>query len=108
MRCYAAVRNNVDGSAIARAAGYVRFAGPFLGFTPKDLHHAYNLPNTGGAGRTIGIVDALDDPLAESDLAIYRAHFHLPPCTTANGCFRKLNQDRRRRQLPVVQRPLVV
>lgn len=91
-RCYAAVRNNVDSSAIARAADTSDSAGPFLGFTPKDLHRAYNLPNTGGAGRTIGIVDALDDPLAESDLAIYRAHFHLPPCTTANGCFRKLNQ----------------
>lgn len=92
VRCYAAVRTDVDGSAIEHAADTSVAGGPFLGFTPKDLHSVYNLPNTGGAGRTIAIVDALDDPLAESDLAVYRKHFHLPPCTTANGCFRKLNQ----------------
>ena len=108
VRCYAAVRTDVNSAAIARAPDTSDSTGPFRGFTPKDLRSAYNLPNTGGAGRTIGIVDALDDPLAESDLAMYRAHFHLPPCTTANGCFRKLNQDRRRRQLPVVQRPVDV
>jgi subtilase family serine protease len=66
---------------------------PIAGLTPDDLHQAYNIPKSGGAGHTIGIVDALDDPYAETDLAHYRAHFHLPPCTTANGCFRKLNQS---------------
>jgi subtilase family serine protease len=93
VRCHAAVRTDVDSAAIARAPDMSDASGIFLGLTPKDLHRAYNLPNTGGAGRTIGIADALDDPLAESDLAVYRAHFHLPPCTTGNGCFRKLNQD---------------
>jgi subtilase family serine protease len=38
-------------------------------------------------------VDAFDDPNAESDLAQYRANFGLPACTTANGCFRKVNQN---------------
>jgi subtilase family serine protease len=37
-------------------------------------------------------VDAYDDPKAESDLAVYRSTYGLPPCTTANGCFRKVNQ----------------
>jgi subtilase family serine protease len=37
-------------------------------------------------------VDAFDDPNAESDLAVYRTKFGLPPCTTANGCFKKVNQ----------------
>jgi hypothetical protein len=37
-------------------------------------------------------VDAFDDPHVESDLAIYRAHYGLPPCTTANGCFRRVDQ----------------
>ncbi|MFI6448064.1 hypothetical protein [Kitasatospora sp. NPDC050543] len=41
----------------------------------------------------MAIAVAFDDPSAESDLAVYRAQFHLPPCTTANGCFRKINQD---------------
>ncbi|HYV66127.1 MAG TPA: hypothetical protein VE964_07780, partial [Myxococcales bacterium] len=67
-------------------------AGP-TGYNPADLIAAYNLPATGGAGQTIAIVDAFDDPNAESDLAVYRSTFGLPPCTTANGCFRKVNQS---------------
>jgi subtilase family serine protease len=62
------------------------------GLHPADLHVAYDIPNTGGAGQTIGIVDAYDDPSAESNLAVYRSHFNLPICSTANGCFKKLNQ----------------
>src|SRR5262249_48142693 len=38
-------------------------------------------------------VDAFDDANAESDLGVYRAQFGLPPCTTANGCFRKVDQN---------------
>ena len=64
------------------------------GLTPKDLQHAYNLPSaTAGKGQTIAIVDSYNDPNAESDLAVYRATFGLPPCTTANGCFKKVDQD---------------
>jgi len=40
----------------------------------------------------VAIVDAYDDPAAESDLAVYRSTYGLPACTTANGCFRKVNQ----------------
>jgi hypothetical protein len=50
-------------------------------------------PNlSAGTGQTIAIVDAYDDPNAESDLAVYRSQFSLPPCTSSNGCFRKVNQ----------------
>ena len=35
-------------------------------------------------------VQGMDD--AEADLAVYRAQYGLPACTTANGCFRKVNQ----------------
>ena len=63
------------------------------GFGPVDLRSAYNLATTGGNNKTIAIVDAFDDPNAEADLAVYRSQFGLPPCTTANGCFRKVNQD---------------
>jgi subtilase family serine protease len=41
---------------------------------------------------TVAIVDAYDDPAAESDLQTYRNYFNLPACTTANGCFRKVDQ----------------
>jgi subtilase family serine protease len=64
------------------------------GLTPKDLQHAYKLPSsTAGKRQTIAIVDSYNDPNAESDLAVYRATFGLPPCTTTNGCFRKVDQD---------------
>jgi subtilase family serine protease len=61
------------------------------GFGPADLQAAYNLPS-GGAGQTVAIVDAFDNPTAESDLAVYRQQYGLPPCTTANGCFKKIDQ----------------
>jgi subtilase family serine protease len=63
------------------------------GYGPADLQSAYKLPSsTAGTGQTVAIVDAFDDPTAESDLAQYRSFYGLPPCTTANGCFRKVNQ----------------
>jgi subtilase family serine protease len=64
------------------------------GYTPADLQSAYKLPSaTAGGGQTVAIVDAYDDPKAESDLGVYRAQFGLPACTTANGCFRKVDQS---------------
>ena len=64
------------------------------GYGPADLKSAYKLPGgTAGSGQTVAIVDAYDDPKAESDLAVYRSQYGLPACTTANGCFRKVNQS---------------
>ena len=68
--------------------------------TPGDIQSAYHLSRTAGAGQVIGIVDAQDDPKAESDLATFRARYGLPACTTANGCFRKVNQMGRPAPLP--------
>src|SRR5689334_17032857 len=62
------------------------------GYGPADLHSAYGLPTDGGAGQTVAIVDAFDDPNAEADLAVYREQYGLPACTTANGCFSKVDQ----------------
>ncbi|WP_307795323.1 Kelch repeat-containing protein [Actinacidiphila acididurans] len=62
------------------------------GYGPADLQSAYGLPADGGAGQTVAIVDAYDDPNAEADLAVYRSQYGLPPCTTANGCFTKVDQ----------------
>jgi hypothetical protein len=62
------------------------------GYGPADIQSAYALPD-GGAGQTVAIADAYDDPNAEADLAAYRATYGLPPCTTGNGCFTKVNQD---------------
>ncbi|MGZ6609320.1 MAG: hypothetical protein ACXVFI_19900, partial [Solirubrobacteraceae bacterium] len=63
--------------------------------TPAYLQQAYDLTylsQTQGATDTIAIVDAYNNPNAESDLATYRSTFGLPACSTANGCFRKVNQ----------------
>jgi hypothetical protein len=69
--------------------------------TPSDLWSAYSLPSlTAGSGQTVAIVDAYDLPSAESDLAVYRSHFDLPACTTASGCFRKVNQSGATSPLP--------
>ncbi len=68
--------------------------------TPANLHAAYNLPLTAPVARTIAIVDAYDDPNAEADLATYSATYGLPACTTANGCFRKVNENGQSAPLP--------
>jgi len=64
------------------------------GYGPADLQSAYKLPSaTAGSGQTVAIVDAYDDPNAESDLGVYRSQYGLSPCTAASGCFRKVNQS---------------
>lgn len=62
------------------------------GLHPQSIDRAYNFPSN-AVGMTVAIVDAFDDPHAETDLAVYRSRFNLPACTTANGCFRKVNQE---------------
>jgi N-acetylneuraminic acid mutarotase len=62
------------------------------GYGPSDLRSAYTLPSDGGAGQTVAIVDAYDDPTAEADLAVYRQQYDLPACTSASGCFSKVDQ----------------
>jgi subtilase family serine protease len=85
--CTALVRTD-----IATSAASVRTAPP--GFAPADLQSAYVLPSaTAGQGQTIAVVDAYDAPTAEADLGVYRGRFGLPACTTANGCFRKVDQN---------------
>ena len=97
MSCHALVRTDV-------ASGKGVLAPHFTpaGYGPVDLQSAYALPSaTAGAGQTVAIVDAFDDPNAEADLAVYRAQFGLPACTTANGCFTKVNQVGQPAPLPV-------
>jgi subtilase family serine protease len=77
--------------------GIQPFASTPSGYGPRDLQSAYSLSSasaSAGGGATVAIVDAYDDPKAESDLAVYRSQFPgLPPCTTKNGCFQKVNQS---------------
>jgi Putative Ig domain len=69
------------------------------GYGPSQLQSAYNLTSASandGAGRTIAIVDAYDDPTAASDLAAYRSAAGLP----AVPSFEKLNQNGQTSPLP--------
>ena len=73
--------------------GLSRSAVP-MPFMAAELQAAYKLPSKLlGERQVIAIVDAYDDPDAAADLAVYRAANNLPFCTTANGCFEKVNQD---------------
>jgi subtilase family serine protease len=64
------------------------------GLSPAQIKTAYSFPTAGtaGAGKTIAIVDAYDNPAAESDLNVFSRQYGLPECTTANGCFTKVSQ----------------
>lgn len=64
------------------------------GLSPAQIKSAYGFStsSTAGAGMTIAIVDAYDDPTAEKDLGVFSSALGLPSCTTANGCFKKVNQ----------------
>jgi hypothetical protein len=66
------------------------------GYLPAELQSAYGLASTSasaGATETVAVVDAYDDPNAEVDLAKYRSYSNLAACTTANGCFAKVDQQ---------------
>jgi hypothetical protein len=63
--------------------------------SPAYLQQSYDLSylsQTGGSTQTVALVDAYDDPDAQSDLATYRATYGLRACTSANGCFRQVNE----------------
>ena len=93
--CLALVRTNVKAHK-----GITPETAP-SGYGPSDLQSAYALPSaTAGSGQTVAVVDAGGDPTAEADLAVYRAQYGLPPCTTANGCFEKVNQEGQQSNYP--------
>ena len=72
------------------------------GYGPAELRKAYGLPSAAPRPQTIAIVTAFDDPSAERDLGVYSTTFSLPVCTTANGCFRKVNGLGQANSLPRV------
>jgi hypothetical protein len=65
------------------------------GWQPLDFQTRYNLPITKGSGQIVAIVDAYDNPNAESDLSTYRTEFGLG---TAN--FTKYNQKGQKSNYP--------
>jgi hypothetical protein len=83
-------RGGSGGSASAAEGGH--------GLRPADLQGAYfagEEPDTPAAEapQTVALVDAYNDPNAEAALAAYDREFQLPECTTADGCFLRVNQS---------------
>jgi len=73
------------------------------GYGPSDLQSAYHLPSTtDGAGESVAVVDAYNDPTAVSDVATYRSAWGLPACntTTEAGCLTVVNQEGAASPLP--------
>ncbi len=62
------------------------------GYGPADIQSAYKLTAGAGAGKTVAIVDAYNDPTAAADLATYRSTYGLPACTTTSGRLRIVGQ----------------
>jgi hypothetical protein len=98
--CLALIRTQVPATE-ASAQGVTPFtlragaanAGPGGGLTPAELGSAYGYdPGAGGAGQTVAIVDAFDDPSIASDLETFDTQYGLPACNEADGCFRKVGQ----------------
>jgi Subtilase family len=74
-----------------------------VGYTPQDLQSAYKLPDIGGRGQVVAIVDAYGYPTAAADLQYYREAAGLPRCaygTRTKSCFRIVNEDGKPSPLP--------
>jgi hypothetical protein len=106
--CFALVRVPVAASSAASAGALpytvndgASVSGPAGGLTPRQIATAYGYdPTGGGAGQTVAIVDAFDDPKIEADLATFDSQYALPACTEANGCLERVGQAGSRAALP--------
>jgi subtilase family serine protease len=68
------------------------------GLSPAQVKQAYNFSTAAdaGAGQTVAVVAPFDHPTIESDLNAFSKKFGLPSCTTANGCFKKVDEKGRK------------
>jgi hypothetical protein len=87
-RCHAHVQ------AAAAGPGFRAHAVRPTGYGPPDLQAAYRIdPGAAVVARpTVAIVIAYGYTAIESDLAVYRSYYGLPPCTIASGCLKVVNE----------------
>ncbi len=74
----------------------VEYKEPWAGsLTPQNVLGAYSLSGlpAPASQQTVALVDAYNDPTAEHDLKVFDERFSLPVCTTANGCFTKVEMQ---------------
>ena len=102
VRRSATAKRATPGSATAApATGQPTAVTPPTPDTPAYLQEAYDLSylsQTGGTGDTVAIIDAYDDPTAQSDLNLFRSTYGLGQCGT--GCFTKVNESGNASPLP--------
>jgi len=98
-RCLAHVRTT--GAGVNRRI--TSHAATPTGIGALDLQSAYKIDATKLATSTkptIAIIDAYGYTNLEADLAVYRSQYGLGACTTANGCFKKVNGSGQTSPLP--------
>jgi MYXO-CTERM domain-containing protein len=97
-RCHAHVRVSTDRAGRRITA----HAATPTGFGPADLQSAYKIDPavTAALKPTVAIIDAYGYTALESDLAMYRSYYNLPPCSIANGCLKVVNQQGQATPLP--------
>jgi subtilase family serine protease len=113
MRCFAHVVTDRAGNPLVnrfvpnRYVRNIRASFVPQGFSPLELNEAYNpavatsYPTGVGKSSTIvAVADAYGYVNAEADLQVYRNQYGLPTCTTANGCFSKVNQEGTKKYYP--------
>jgi len=93
-RCHARIVTDSTGNALQSDGARIS------GYGPSDLRSAYKITGQGLSTTIIAVVDAFGYTNAETDLGVYRSNFGLPACTTANGCFKKLNQNGQQSNYP--------
>ena len=86
-RCHARIVTDQAGKPVENDGSRI------TGYTPADLVDAYKVKSGGKSTTIVAVVDAFGYNNAEADLQVYRTQWGLPTCTTANGCFKKLNQN---------------
>lgn len=88
-RCFAQPLTDSAGDVAVRPA----LAGPpSTALGPQQIQSAYKLPDA-GVGKTVAVVDAYGYASAEADLGVFRSYYGLPACTSADGCFTKVDEN---------------
>lgn len=81
--CHALISTDAHGNPDVQSTPY--------GLSPAQIKGAYGFPTSlsAGAGTTIAIVDAYNDPTVQSDLQVFSSQYGIP----CNGCLTVVNQN---------------
>lgn len=84
------------------APGTARAQDDSVGLGATDLESAYQIPISKTSNALVAVSIAFDAPNLEHDLNVYRGQYGLGPCTIANGCLTKVNQEGQTSPLPAM------